>query len=152
MEEQFKQQFDKMQNSCKAFYDAGQKVTEPALRSSEIAFDSIGQLVKDQFEFGRACLDINRKQMEAAQNRDLSALTRDNGMATDYYDAVVQYGEALRQNAENTCNRMLAIGRESATAFADAGNVVSAEAAKTAEQPDSTESSSSNTKKPAKKS
>src|SRR5699024_3627377 len=95
-----------------AAIDAGAKT---ALSNSEVVMDSFSQLLKDQVEFGRACMDIGRKQMESlAKNNDLTALFSDQDAPADYYTAATKYGEALRDNTANAFSRMTSINREAA--------------------------------------
>lgn len=113
MEEQMKQQFEQFQNGFKAVFETGPKMVEPVLRSGEVAIDSLSQLVKDQFEFSRSCLDISRRQLDSlAKSNDVTAVFRDQSASSEFYTAAMHYGEALRQNAESTRERMATIGRE----------------------------------------
>jgi hypothetical protein len=125
MEEQFQQQYEQFQNGFKSVFEAGQKMSEPALRGSEVAIDSLNQLVKDQFEFGRSCMQIGQKQMEALQSADGMSALYDTNAPSEYYNAAQRYGEAVRKNAEQTCDRMMTLGREATDKAADAGNVLS---------------------------
>jgi len=118
MEEQVKEQFEKFQNGWTAAVDAGAKT---ALSNNEVVMNSFSQLLKDQVEFGRACMDIGRKQVESlSKDSDLTALFSDQGAPADYYAAATKYGEALRDNATNTFSRMATINREAADTLAKA--------------------------------
>jgi hypothetical protein len=113
MEEQVNQQFEQFQNSFKTAFETSQKMMEPTLRSSEVVIDSLGQLARDQFEFGRTCMDIGRKQFETLQKSDdPSAVFQDTDTPSEYYNAALKYGEAVSQNAERTGERMMSIGNE----------------------------------------
>lgn len=118
MEEQVKEQFEKFQNGWTAAVDTGSKT---ALASNEVVLDSFGQLLKDQAEFGRAWMDISRKQAETlANDKDVAALFSDKGAPADYYAAAAKYGEALRKNATDAFARMTTINREAADSFVKA--------------------------------
>ncbi|HET7313954.1 hypothetical protein [Salinisphaera sp.] len=135
MEEQRKQQPERFQNEFKSMFDANQKMMESAVRSSEVAIDSLNQLAKDQYEFNRSCLEIGRRQMESLQtSNDATGLFRETGASSDYYNASLRYGEALRQNAEHTRDRMMAIGREATDTAAGASAQAYQQAAAQAER------------------
>lgn len=115
MEEQVKDQFEKFQNGWTAAIDAGSKA---ALRSNEVVMDSFGQLLRDQAEFGRTCMDIGRKQIESlSSEQDATTLFSDKGAPANYYAAATKYGEALRKNATDAFTRVSAINREAADTF-----------------------------------
>src|SRR5699024_3039894 len=115
MEEQVKEQFEKFQNGWTAAVDTGAKA---ALSNNEVVMNSFSQLLKDQVEFGRACTDIGRKQLESlSQNNDLTTVFSDQGAPADYYAAATKYGEALRDNATNAFSRIATINREAAATF-----------------------------------
>jgi hypothetical protein len=113
MEDQMRQQFEQFQRGLTSVFGIGPKMADPALRSNEVLADSLGKLARDQIELGCSWLDIGRRQMASlAQSKDVTALFRDQDTPSEYYTAATQYGEAVRQNMENTRERLTAIGRE----------------------------------------
>lgn len=125
MKDQMEKQFEQFQRGLTSALEGSSKMTGPVLRTNEVMVDSFNQLIKAQLEFSRSCMDIGRKQMESVtKEQDFTALFSDQGAATDYYAAVSKYGEAVRENAEKTQDRIETIGREmtdTATGFAQQG-------------------------------
>jgi hypothetical protein len=91
--------------------EMNRKMAEPALRSSEVVMDSLHQFANDRFAFYRACLDVHQQQIAALHSADGASDFANTANGTDYYKAVEAFGEAMRQNTQQTFERLMAIGR-----------------------------------------
>lgn len=113
------EQFETFQKGFKSWIDAGQRLSEPAIRGSEAAFSSLNQLVEDQLAFGQACAEIAQRQMGALGQEDPVAALRQEDVYGAYGAAAKRYGEALRKNATDTRDRMRGVGREAIDTVTD---------------------------------
>jgi hypothetical protein len=123
MDKQMEKQFGQFQDGFKSAFEAGQKMMQPVLHSSEVAMDSLNKLAEDQIQFSRSCLEINRKQVESLREADsITGMFPSTDAWSGFYKAATTYGEDLCKNAEETRDRMLKIGREAAETVASEAN------------------------------
>lgn len=119
MEDQIKTQFEQAQNGFQTLFDNSRKMADPALRTSLATIESMNKMAQDQLSLANHCMDITRQQLEALRsNQDWTEMMQDTNASSHFYSAIMEYSEALRQNAQQTSETLLDIGREAASSTA----------------------------------
>ncbi|MDN5863247.1 MAG: hypothetical protein L0H19_07345, partial [Salinisphaera sp.] len=109
------EQFDGLQDGLAQAADSFERLSKPFLQASEAMVDSLDRLVHDQLALGRACFDVTSSQVQRlAEVENLSDLRAESGALESYRDALVAYGEAVRENGECTREALTGIGERAA--------------------------------------